>query len=590
MPNLLTSKNKLVEQRAREYTEHLDNWRFLLDSYEGGDQYRYAVYGPNGGKILYNSSYEQKITSEVAGRERYETVSKQYQLNRHNLVRHPREYPDPREPDNAIDDYQTRLDRTPVPTFVSQAIRKHLSRIYAHEVSRGGPKVLVDWWKDVDGCRCSIDKWMRKTVAPLLLVLGQLDLIFDHPPAPDGEPVGSKAVADRLGLTSCVAGYILPQNMLWWRLLPNGLYAECLVREHHDDPEGGQESLVRYRHWTETGSTLYGEDGKATGAERPHPFGRVPIRRVFDERKLRCRNVGQSRYEAIAERQREAYNEMSELILTNTLQAHPQLQGPAEYLSGDQTVPIGPNRILPKWFDDKTGQSDNWEVLSFPKDGAQFLRQSVLDNRDEADRDAALTKPAGATEKGTVAQSGLSKSFDFQEGNNLLSEIAETLADAERVAAEYALIVLTDGKVRVNDQSAITVVYPRKFDLQTASDLAEVFERYQRLVQSAGNLPSIEADALRDMTRLMLPGRTDEEYAAYSTEILAWVDNQNKRGPIGVPMQPGSPGVLGGKVKNKDVAEDGATDDDGKPPPKAPDARPAPTLVVAGSQNGSAGG
>ena len=79
-----------------------------------------------------------------------------------------------------------------------------------------------------------------------------------------------------------------------------------------------------------------------------HPFGRVPIVRLFDRRRPRCRNVGLPRYESIAEIQREFYNRDSELILSDTTQAHPLLQGPEDYVQADGTVPIGPNWLLPK--------------------------------------------------------------------------------------------------------------------------------------------------------------------------------------------------------------------------------------------------
>ena len=68
----------------------------------------------------------------------------------------------------------------------------------------------------------------------------------------------------------------------------------------------------------------------------PHNFGRVPIVRLIDLKKHRTRNVGKSRYEAIAEYQREFYNRDSELILSDTLQAHPFLSGPGRLLQGRQ--------------------------------------------------------------------------------------------------------------------------------------------------------------------------------------------------------------------------------------------------------------
>ena len=142
------------------------------------------------------------------------------------------------------DDYELRRARTPVPTFVAESVETHLSRIYAREVKRVGPPRLMGWWADVDGCGTTVDQWMSETVAPLLLVLGQLDLYMDHPPAPDGEPIETKADLQRLGLDRCVASYILPENMLWWRLDPSGQrYLECLVLEHHEERRRADDPL-----------------------------------------------------------------------------------------------------------------------------------------------------------------------------------------------------------------------------------------------------------------------------------------------------------------------------------------------------------
>jgi hypothetical protein len=65
----------------------------------------------------------------------------------------------------------------------------HLARIYNQEITRPGkgadtpnPQALQDWWWDVDGCGSTIDQWMKTVCGPLLMTLGQLDLLFDHPP------------------------------------------------------------------------------------------------------------------------------------------------------------------------------------------------------------------------------------------------------------------------------------------------------------------------------------------------------------------------------------------------------------------------
>ena len=285
---------------------------------------------------------------------------------------------------------------------MAEAIDTHLSRIYAREVKRVGPDRLMGWWADVDGCGTTIDQWMAETVAPLLLTLGQLDLAFDHPAAPEGEEIETRADAERLGLDRCVASYILPENMLWWRLDATGhRYAECLVREFHEVGRRPGRAVTATGPPTSRPSTT--PRGRSSRS-RPHPFGRVPIVRVFDRRKPRCKNIGQPRYEGVAERQREYYNRDSELILSDTTQAHPLLQGPEDFVQADGTIPIGPSWLLPKKKNTQGGATtyEGFDVVDFPKDGAESIRKNKADIRDDVDRDSALVRPTGRDGRGAV--------------------------------------------------------------------------------------------------------------------------------------------------------------------------------------------
>jgi hypothetical protein len=515
---------ELIRRRHPEWREHQLRWRWLLDSLEGGERYRQAVYG--------HDLRGQPIR---------------------NLIRHKREYPDPRESgaifsDPALfgrdrfsldldpaamatdDDYELRRARTPVPTFVAEAIDTHLSRIYAREVKRVGDDRLMAWWSDVDGCGTTIDQWMAETVAPLLLTLGQLDLAFDHPALPDGVEVETRLDAERLGLDRCVASYILPENMLWWRLDPTGQrYAECLIREFHEDLEGTRE---RYRYWTDDESTLYEADGTVISVT-PHPFGRVPIVRVFDRRKPRCKNIGQPRYEGVAERQREYYNRDSELILSDTTQAHPLLQGPEDFVQADGTIPIGPSWLLPKKKNTQGGATtyEGFDVVDFPKDGAESIRKNKADIRDDVDRDSALVCPTG---REGVAQSGLSKAFDHVECNNRLARIAKILGRAEELIAQMATIVLDDGRVA---PAPSLVIYPTEFDLFTAADMATATASFQELVAGAGALPFIEGLMLAKLMRLCLPGLGDAQYAQGDAELSAYLLEEHGERE-GIPARP----------------------------------------------------
>lgn len=500
---------ELIGRRHVEWREHQLRWRWLLDSLEGGERYRQAVYG-----------YDRRG------------------LPVRNLIRHKREYPDPRESGGmpayddmgaaaaesaagftTDDDFELRRARTPVPTFVAEAVQTHLARIYSREVTRVGPDPLVGWWRDVDGCGTSVDHWMSETVAPLLLALGQVDLCMDHPPAPEGEAVETLADLARLGLDRCVASVILPENMLWWRLdEPGHRYVECLVREYHEGDDG---PVAFYRHWTDEGSTLYDPEGEQI-ASTPHPFGRVPIVRLFDQKKPRCRNVGQSRYEGIAERQREYYNRDSELILSDTTQAHPLLQGPEDYVQADGAIPIGPSWLLPKKKNSQGGATtyEGFDVVEFPKDGADSIRKNKADLRDDVDRDSALVRPSG---RDGATQSGLAKRFDHCDGNNRLAKIAKVLERAEHSAAALALLVLGDGVAALAEAPEIVINYPCDFDLFTAGDVAGSTANFQTLVARAGALPRTEALMLSRMVKLCLPGLTDGQYAECDAEIAAYL-------------------------------------------------------------------
>lgn len=537
----------IVARRHVDWLENQVRWRWLMDSHEGGDRYRNAVYGPD-----------------------------RRGLPCRNLFRHKREYPDAQQfpqvyqgfagfvgpgvaPGESFahgpfpgmvgadaaatamdDDYELRRARTPVPEFVAEAVEIHLAKVYDQAVVRDGPADLLAWWRDVDGCGTPIDDYMRETIAPLLLVLGCIDVCLDHPQAPPGEMIQTRADELRLGLDKVVASYILPMNMVWWRTDSTGRYVECLVREYidpadrmdhddsgnaidPDDPGGAGETwrheYVRWRLWRNDESILFNFDGSEVLDRVPHNFGRVPIVRLIDLKKHRTRNVGKSRYEAIAEYQREFYNRDSELILSDTLQAHPFLSGPEDYCKADNTLSVGPGYLLPKKKNPENGSYEGFDYVSPPKDPAESLRRNKEDLIDLKDRRACLAKPAGMSSAGSVGQSGISKQLDAHTGHKLLSSIAKSLAKAERFLAEYALMVLRDKPVTLDERATIKVGYPSRFDLHGAADLIDGTSRLQLVLAACGNAPNTERELIQATIRQLLLGLADDEYRALDREI-----------------------------------------------------------------------
>lgn len=509
---------------GRETAEHEGEWNWLYDSWEGGERYRNASYGSLG------------------------------RFPKHNLRRHKREVPDgpgdatsPVVSFNGIpvsaggdpfaDDFEMRRDRTPVPDWVSSAVEAHLSRLYSKEVKRKGPPLLDAFWGDVDGRGSSIDEWMPGHVAPLLLTLGQLDVWVDRPADPeDGTAVRSFGDEQALNALRPVASYILPQNVRWWRLDRRGRYIEVVVREF--DEEG----TATFRHWTRTGWTLYAANGKVVEERPSHGYGFIPIERVFWRRKPRCTHVGMSFYATIAYLQREYYNRDSELILSDTLQAHPLLQGPEDVFTADGEATVGPNWMLAKKRVESPGGGavtyEGYEAVEFPKAGAESIRLNKADLREGADRSAFLTKPAGAAGAtgSTVAQSGWSKELDQDQGNKLLAKFAAKLEGVERTLAGLVEAVGGDAEGAASvaeptdsaDLSAapaasIEVVYPREFDLATPEELAKAISAYQAACKGAGSTPTFDAESLKALVRVILKGKTDAQYAAYDREIDEYV-------------------------------------------------------------------
>jgi hypothetical protein len=506
---------ELVRLQHPEFIEHVSHWQWLLDSLEAGDRYRRAVYS---------------VTSFPYGGVSFPYATAAPALTRRNLIRHKHEDDETDAQGTRLPnrDYQLRLERTPVPGFVAEAVEAHLSEIYTKEIARDGPPELESWWQDVDGMGTAIDDWMADTVAPLLLVLGQLDILCDRPPAPEGLTVTSRADVERLGLRAARARVVLPENLPWWRLEGGGpRYAECVVIEYHEDNTGVCAPF--YRHWTTTDSTLYDGDGRIV-AQAAHPYGRVPIVRVYDRRKPRCRHVGQSRYEAVAELQRESYNKESELILSNTTHAHPLIMGPDDYCEPGNTVPIGPGRLLPKKRNgtDADAHYEPFEYVDVPQSPSESLRADLTRDRDAVDRAARLTKPAGAqgTAGTTVAQSGISKALDQKSGNALLTKLSRVLAGAERGLAELALTVLGGGPPDPKTLARVDVVYPSSFNLLSAAEVATIAADFQELLAQAGDAPETETLFLQALVREGLPGKDDATYRRLDDEIAAMVEEK----------------------------------------------------------------
>lgn len=525
---------KLIRRRHAEWRRNVRRWTFLLDSLEGGEAYRTASYGVD---------------------------ARGWPIR--NLVRHPREYPAPGvavaaagrisdeeagtfglfvdgrignggrmgaagdEPQG--DEFWTRWHRTPPPTFVAEAVDFQVSRIFGQEPRREGPASFEAWAEDVDGSGISYKRWVREELAPRLLVLGCVDVLADRPALPDGEELPETltvAGRERLGLDRVEVRLIDPQDVLDWAIDRRREYVWVLNREYHPvDDEEGTRFAPRYRRWDREGWTLYDHEGERIGSGT-HGLGFVPQRRLFTRRAPRATHTGVSYFEATADLAREYYNRDSELVLSDSLHAHPQLQGDADAIEEGATT-IGPGWMLGIRAK-HDGKYIPYSVIDFPQGGAESIRENKRALREASDRLNGIAAPAGASGStaGTVAQSGVSKSFDDRRANDLLSRRADVLADAETHVVRLVVSVAADGNPSDADLDAVAISYTKQFNLLDASEMGE---RWALMVETlnSGRGVAPEAALLAYMEQLKhnFAGLSDAEYAALEAEARDYLES-----------------------------------------------------------------
>ena len=236
---------KIVKRRHVDWLEHQIRWRWLMDSLEGGDRYRNADLRPRPPRPALPQSLppQTRVPRPAAisqlllrafggfvGAIADVQVIDAYGCGPYPGLarRRPRRDGDGR-----------RLRAAPVANAGARVRRRGdgnppgqrstTRRSAAKDPTtsrRGGRTSTAAARRSTTTCarrsRRSCSSWAR------------IDVCLDHPKAPPGQVVKTRADELRLGLDKVVASYILPMNMVWWRTDNAGRYLECLVREYVD--------------------------------------------------------------------------------------------------------------------------------------------------------------------------------------------------------------------------------------------------------------------------------------------------------------------------------------------------------------------
>ena len=396
------------------YNRHRDRWQFLLDSYQGGEDYRSGAY-----------------------------------LQRYQL-----------ETDK---DYELRLKNTPLDNQVKSLISLYISFLFRQEPDREfgtleNNFVVKDILEDADLDGRSMNAFM-KDVAIWAGVFGHVWVCVAKP------NVGAITQADELqqGARPYLGVYTPLVVTDWtWTQQPNGAYVLTyikLVEEIND-------TFSVVKEWTpETITSTKINVTKKVATDiviEPNQLGRLPFVCVYAERSP-VRGLGTSLVEDIADQQRMIYNELSEVYDSIRLDTHPSLVATA-----DTNIGTGAGALI--HMPDNLDPNLKPYVLQFQGAAISSIYDSI-NNRKKMIDSMGNVGSVRATE--TSSMSGIAIETEFQLLNARLSSIADNLELGEELiwqeVAQY-LNTTWDGEIDYPDNFALRNVDNELAQLTTAID------------------------------------------------------------------------------------------------------------------------
>lgn len=271
--NTTDLKQKLVESHP-EWRDNIDRWRFLIDSFMGGKEYRDGKY----------------LTA--------------YQME-------------------SQEDYETRLDSTPYDNHVRAVVSILNSFLFRQKPDRYFGNLQQDpnlekFLKDADFDGRSFDAVMRD-VSTYSSVYGHTWVILDKP------PISAFTLAEQLeqGIRPYIS-IVTPENVLDWNYDRNltGYYELTFLKTY--EGKTGDEEYIRV--YTKDEITLYGvidEDVRIVQTTI-NQLGKIPAVCVYSQRS-HLKGLGISDVGDVADMCRAIYNEMSEIEQLGRLTNHPSL-------------------------------------------------------------------------------------------------------------------------------------------------------------------------------------------------------------------------------------------------------------------------
>ncbi len=440
-----------VESRHENHDTFSPEWRFYLNSYEGGQNYLHENY----------------------------------------LFRHFRE--------NEMD-YQDRRQRSYYYNFCRTVIETYISHIYhqSNAIYRDsmGIREYQRFLEDVDGRGNSMQIFMQEQIAPAAQIFGHVHVLIDKPVI--NRPLRSRAEEQLLNIRPYLA-LIYPENLVDFRLDEKGNFIWARIRElspSSDDPfqTEEEEQRWRYRTWTTERWFIHDEYGGPI-ASGEHRLGSVPIVTIYNVESKRHPHFGISALADIAPINRSIYNWCSlndEFLYRQCFNILAIPEAP-----GTKTKKVGTRNALTFPYD----ATKTPFYIYPPVEPGEYLLKNINDAIAQIYRIAVL----GMYELGRArqAQSGISKAYDFQRASQNMARKARNFEKAEvEIGAAWGLWQKKNGFKPI-------VAFPAEFNM---TDLAQQLRTDFEIIQMSISETLTKALKKRIATRaIKLSGASLEE-------------------------------------------------------------------------------
>jgi len=516
----------ITERRHMRFNLYEEHWRFLYESYIGGPEYVYKGF--------------EQVGANARGI---------FDLNRRNLFQFHRE---------SSSEYRERLLRAHRNNYTKKVVdqmRSFIARKPPERKTDGVPTPIAEFWKNSDGRHRNIDRTMM-LVLQWMLVFGVIWIQIDKP---DRTFLNFE---DELREGVPFMKFHMPFDVLDGGFddlgEPRWVLTRELVRQDEDPMQGTPVETI-FTLWEPNQMRKFVKQNVTREDPRPfvqvgetvfHDLGRVPFRAVrFTESEDPFVTAGM--VDDIASVDRDIFNKQSQLDTIILDQVFSQLVIPADAvlmntpdraemngasvranreIARERLIEMSTKRAF--LFNGNTAHPPRF--ISPDAEQAGTLREEISGLIDEVYRMAGLSGMVGREVK---TQSGVSKAYDFDRMNKIMTFAAQELQNADEWAAEVVLEWMRpEEQPAFQQRKRITndfVQYPDNFDIM---GLLESLDIAFRTDEYNLHSPTASARIRKKLLVKMFPEATEdelEEMVAEIDQVLEREKKMQKDGPLG---------------------------------------------------------